>query len=176
MKLSESVLFKWYSPLPGWAKGLVVVGGMVGVYMTYKGVSHLFAPKSNEQTQLENAANDITKLSQTQKPSYEASVYDDYANTIYANCSHGDQLQSSPVEDTLKLMKNNLDVALLIRSFGIRTYYGYFDWFQIGSSKQMGLLSAVSNCFNNDYFGAFFWRKGSVNDDWVSKGITYQIP
>ena len=146
------------------------------IFVVGKGVLNLFKKPSADQQAAADAANDVQKLSQTMQPSYSDSAYDDYANEIYDNSKHGDQLQSAPVEDTLKLMNNQLDVAKLIKAFGTRPYYSYFNWLEVSPQTYFGLLGAASNTFNNDYFGAFFWRKGSVNDDWKSKGITYQIP
>jgi hypothetical protein len=164
----------------GWLRGAIWVGTIAVVYIGGKSIYTKIFPSEAERKakqQEQDVNNEVIKFQTSMQPSYEKSVYDDFANKVYTDCKEGSDLQSSSLEDILKKMNNNLDVALLMQSYGTRTHYGWFGSLGgIMNSYQWGLLTAAQNCFDSDKFGVTFWRKGSVNSDWAKKGITYQIP
>ena len=162
--------FEVYKDLPTWAKGAVVVGGIVITYVVgYTLYKKLFpAPPPQE---LLNISNDVDNLSQTQRPSYLDSAYDGYANEIFVAQDGWNITQSGRIQDILKMMQNNLDVAKLILAYGSRKDTIFF----FVPSDTYGLLGAARHGIADDSLGLFSYRISDVNKDWAAKGITYKI-
>jgi hypothetical protein len=168
-------VYDYYKDLPSWAKGIVVVGGvgfalLVG-FQIYKRVFKSEESKKSAD-ELKHLDSDINNsVNKGLKPSFSQSTYDSYANTIYDGMRYilGDSY--SNVENTLKKMKNNLDVELLKKSFGKRQDYAV--GFPVGD--KMDLFTYVRKELGNDYAGLTDYRVVRINKDWASKGITYQI-
>ena len=158
-----------YKGLPNWGKGVVVVGGVAIV--TVLGVTiykKLFPPKPSQE--MLNIEDDLARLSQQYSPSFSDSAYDGYANTIYNAQRTSLGNDSGTIVSILLLMKNDLDIAKIIKSYGTRQNYV----FGIPTEKY-NLLGAARNGIISDLFGAYSYRLDSVNKDWAKKGITYQI-
>lgn len=168
-------VYDYYKDLPSWAKGIVVVGGvgftlLIG-YQIYKRVFKSAEAKKSAD-EVKHLNDDIKRsLDKGLKPSFPQSNYDVFANTIYSSLrqiSYADDYGS--VEATLKRMKNNLDVELLMKSFGIRRDY------IIGiPQKEMDLFTYIRKELGNEWGGLTDYRVVRINKDWASKGITYQI-
>jgi hypothetical protein len=79
MKPYEKTL-EYYKELPSWAKGVVVVGGLLIVYIVGNKIYSALKPRPVEE---KNISNDIERLSRLMKPTYTDSSYDGYAKTIY---------------------------------------------------------------------------------------------
>jgi hypothetical protein len=168
-------VYDYYKDLPSWAKGIVVVGGvgftlLIG-YQIYKRVFKSEEAKKSAD-ELKHLGNDINaSIEKGLKPSFSQSSYDSYANIIYSSmrqASYADDYGS--VEATLKKMKNNLDVELLKKSFGVRQ-----DYILGIPQKEMDLFTYIRKELGNEWGGLTDYRVVSVNKDWKSKGITYQI-
>lgn len=106
---------KFLADTPKWAKGLVVaavVGGVV--YVIYKATKG-----KGDSTSLPNVDGDIPALKKAgQLASYSQGQYDMYANKLkQAFYSYG--TDEAAVYAVFQAMKNDLDVANLIKAFGI---------------------------------------------------------
>ena len=145
----KNQVYKFYKELPPWAKGVVVVGGSLAAFMVlrrvYKGVFPSEADKKNRK------------------------LFDNVNKEISSYQQNG-QSQAT-VELTMKKMKNNLDVAKLIKAFGKRQDY----FFGIPVGDPMDLFTYVQKELGNDYLGLTNYRVKNINEDWKKKGITYQI-
>lgn len=113
--------YKVYTQMPGWAKGLVVVGGLVGVGL----VVRYIIKKANQAKDLEKARatlktvdNQIATLQASVKASYSLAQYQSWADAI-ESCFQG--WGTCNGDSFFKNMKNDLDIYLLIQAFGIRT-------------------------------------------------------
>ena len=105
---------KFLADTPKWAKGLVVAAVIGGaVYAIYK------ATKGNDSTKLPNVQGDIIDLKkQGQLASYSQGQYDMYANKLkQAFYSYG--TDEAAVYAVFGAMKNDLDVAELVKAFGV---------------------------------------------------------
>jgi hypothetical protein len=167
--------YKFYKDLPPWAKGVVVVGGSLVTFLVLKRVySALFPTEKQKQNRqlLQNVNNEIQSY-QTNgiKPSFPDSQYETLANTIYNSMRFAAGDDYATVELKLKEMKNNLDVAKLIKAFGKRQDF----FFGIPVGDPMDLFTYVQKELGNDYAGLTNYRVKNVNADWKKKGITYQI-
>jgi hypothetical protein len=165
--MAESTVYKYYKDLPSWAKGVVVVGVLGLTYIVGNKIFNALKPKPQE---IKNVEDDIKILQNKQKQTYNDSAYDGYAETIYQAQRTSMSNDSGTILDTAKLMKNDLDVALLVRAYGIRQDYA----FAIPVDKY-SLFGAMRKGIESDLFGAYSFRIGTINNDWESKGITYRI-
>lgn len=173
--MKKDNLYKYYTELPQWAKGVVVVGG-VGVVglLGFRIYRKLFPSDSERQAQqlLNTIATDIQRwrregLSQ----SYPDLEYQTLANAAYEGMRYCAGDSYSDVETIMKKMQNNLDVALLIDAFGIRQNY----CFGIPAGTPLDLMSFVRKELGNDWFGLTDYRVKRINDNWQKKGITYKV-
>lgn len=175
MKVNTEKALQFWSGLPTWAKGTLAVGGGLVLFLVGKKVYRTAFPSSSTKRnkQLSDDINsEINKLkSRGMIQGYPDSAYHTMAATIYDGMRYcfGDNYGS--VEDELKKVKNDLDVALLIQAFGFRQNY----CFGLPSGEPKDLLTFVKSELGNDYGGLTGYRVTRINDDWKSKNIFYQI-
>ena len=165
--MANDKVYNYYKDLPPWAKGVVVVGGLGMVYIIGSKIYAALKPKPQD---IINIQSDIGKLETKMQPSYGDASYDQYANTIYNAQRTSACNDSGAILDVAKLMKNDLDVAKLVKAYGTRQDYAFGF-----PTDSYGLFGAMRKGIEADFFGAFAYRIGKVNSDWASKGITYQI-
>lgn len=165
--MANDKIYKYYTELPPWAKGVVVVGGIGIAYILGSKIYAALKPKPQE---IKNVENDITRLEPQMKPTYGDATYDQYANTIYNAQRTSASNDSGTIMDVALLMKNDLDVAKLIKAYGTRQDYAFGF-----PTDSFTLLSAMRKGIESDLFGAFSYRIGKINADWEAKGITYKI-
>lgn len=168
-------IYKYYTELPQWAKGVVVVVsvGAVGL-VGYKLYKKIFPSESEKQTQqlLTNIKADIEKFrAQGQVATYPETEYSVLANSAYESMRYCVGDSYGTVESIMKKMQNNLDVALLIDAFGIRQNY----CFGIPTGLPLDLVAFTKKELGNDWGGLTDYRVVSINENWAKKGITYKI-
>ncbi len=168
-------VYQYYTELPSWAKGIVVIGALGIAYIVGKRVYKTLFPteqeKANQQL-TKDIANEIEKLQKGGvKPTFPDSNYFTMANTIYESMRYAVGDDYANVELTLKKMKNDLDVAKLIKAFGRKQDYV----FGIPEGQPKDLISFVQSELGNDYGGLTNYRIKSIQKDWDSKGITYKL-
>jgi len=167
--------YQYYKDLPPWAKGVVVVGGAVVVYLigskVYRAVFPTEAQRKNRELE-KNIDSEISKMQNNgKKASFSDSNYNTFANTIYNSMRFAIGDDYGTVESTLKRMKNDLDVAKLIKAFGLKQDY----FFGLPAGDKMDLFTYVQKELGNEYGGLTNYRVKKINEDWRKKGITYQI-
>lgn len=166
--------YKYYKELPPWAKGVVVVGGAVALFFVGKKLYGIVFPSAEAKRNAElnrNIDTEIARLQKIHKPSFPDSSYNTLANTIYNSMRFAVGDDYGAVQDSLKKMKNDLDVAKLIKAFGTRQDYA----FGIPVGDKMDLLTYVKKELGNEYFGLTSYRVTNINKDWAAKKITYTI-
>lgn len=167
-------VYKYYTELPDWAKGAVILGGGVVIFLLGRQVYRAVFP-SSEQKRKQQLDKDIKKdIEEYQRQGLKQSFPDSqmilFANTIHNGMKYCAGDDYGTVEATLKKMQNNLDVALLAKAFGTRSDYcfglptGEFD-----------LFTYVQKELGNDYAGLTNYRVVRINNDWRNKGIKYQL-
>jgi hypothetical protein len=165
--MANGKLYNYYTELPPWAKGVVVVGGLGIAYLIGSKIYVALKPKPQD---IKNVENDITRLGAKMQPSYGDATYDQYANTIYNAQRTSASNDSGAIVDVALLMKNDLDVAKLVKAYGTRQVYAFGI-----PTDSFGLFGAMRKGITSDLFGAFSYRITKINSDWAAKGITYQI-
>jgi hypothetical protein len=168
-------VYQYYKDLPPWAKGVVVVGGALVVYLVgsrvYRAVFPTEAQRKNRELE-KNIDNEISKMqSNGKKASFSDSNYNTFANTIYNSMRFAVGDDYGTVESTLKRMKNDLDVAKLIKAFGLKQDY----FFGLPTGDKMDLFTYIQKELGNEYGGLTNYRVKRINEDWSKKGISYQI-
>jgi hypothetical protein len=168
-------VYQYYKDLPPWAKGVVVVGGAVVVYFVGSRVYSAVFPTETQRKNRELEKNIDSEISKMQgngkKASFSDSNYNTFANTIYNSMRFAVGDDYGTVESTLKRMKNDLDVAKLIKAFGLKQDY----FFGIPTGDKMDLFTFVQKELGNEYGGLTNYRVKKINEDWSKKGISYQI-
>lgn len=172
--MANKGLYKYYIELPTWAKGIVVVGGGLALYIIgSRIVKSVFISETERKNRelVKNVKDEISKFIKNGiRPSFVDSNYNTFANTIYNGMRYAVGDNYDAVEETLKRMKNDLDVAKLIQAFGERQNYA----FGIPTGNPMDLFTFVQSELGNEWFKVSS-RIKSINEDWSRKGITYQL-
>jgi hypothetical protein len=166
--------YKYYKELPPWAKGVVVVGGAVALFFVGKKLYSVVFPSDDEKRNSALARNietEIERLQRSQKATFPESTYNTMANTIYNSMKFAVGDDYGAVQDTLKKMKNDLDVAKLIKAFGSRQDYA----FGIPVGGKMDLFTYVKKELGNEWGGLTAYRVTDINKDWAAKKISYTI-
>lgn len=168
-------VYTYYTELPAWAKGVVVVGGGLVAFLVLRSVYKAVFPsqeqKRNRQL-IQDVNNEIKELQfKGQKPSFVDSQYLTFANTIFNGIRYCVGDDYGVVEDTLKKMKNDLDVAKLVQAYGKRRR----ACFGIPTGGEDDLFTSVQAELGQEFAGLTNYRIGRINADWKKKGITYQI-
>jgi len=168
-------LYNYYKDLPPWAKGITAVAGLaVAGFVGYKLYRIVFPTSSDKKSQqfIKSISNDIDRFRlQGMTPSYPDAQYKTYANSIYNGMRYAIGDDYGLVEEILKKMQNDLDVALLIDAFGIKQNFA----FGIPTGDPIDMITMIKSELGNDYFGLTDYRVQRVNRDWQTKGITYKI-
>jgi hypothetical protein len=133
---------------------LTIIG--IGGYALYK----LGAAIAKRLT-LDNANKDIIDAKKSgQVASYPTGTYSQLADKVYAAVMYTWGTDNQAIYDVFNLMKNNIDVALLIKAFGKR---------RLEFSTQDAEIGAhISNDMNSSEIA-------KINNILSSKGITYRF-
>jgi len=167
--------YRYYKDLPPWAKGVVIVGG--GLVLALVGIrvySALFPSEAQKKArELLDKVDQEIKQNENKglKPSFTESQYVSFANDIYEGMRYAVGDNYGNVERILKMMQNNVDVAKLIKSFGVKQDYA----FGIPTGSPKDLITFVNSELGDEYGGLSRRRVDSINKDWRNKGIKYQF-
>lgn len=129
-----------------------------------------FRRKANAFTaeQQKEIEDDVRDLSTQQAQSFPDAQYSQFADALYQamNFSSWNDIftaQEQTIKETLKQMKNDLDVAKVIRAYGSRQLHS----FGLPDGPAMGLIAAIR--YDQPDVAT------DVNADWAAKGITYRV-
>jgi len=158
-----------YNNLPEILKYLVWGSSLYIIY-------NLFIKKSGSEQLTSNVINenenDIKKWVKAGfKPTLNLSDYPSIANTIYEGTKYGVGDNYGIVQAALKKLNNNLDVALLIASYGKKQNYN----FGIPDGEPRDLFTNIRKELGSEYGGLTDYRVKDINTNWKNKGITYII-
>lgn len=172
--MEKITLYQKFKKLPVISQNIIILSLVVGtgliVYKIYDSTHKTTEEKKDKEliSAVDKEVNDWKK--QGQKPTYQPTDYLQYAESIHdaIKVCAGDDYSNA--ENILKKMKNNLDVVMLIKAYGVRTLY----CFGIPTSDK-GLFSAIRSELGAEWGGITSYRIDRINSDWKKKGITYQI-
>ena len=181
----KNAVYEYYKELPSWAKGAIVVGGAVVIYLTATRIIRSIKNAKNQKDERKTQAEVKSELAELQKQgvkkSYPDSQYNAWADKIEKQFDGVDWKQNwfdkdvpiigqwsgsgKSVAEIFKQLKNNADFLALVSAYGIRTY------------DQAGI-------FTGDFTGNLYQAiqdeldKGEIdalNAVLKKKGITYQV-
>lgn len=162
--------YSYYTELPAWAKGVVVVGGLA---VTYIFVSQIISrikkqasDKDNRQA-VESAKDDLQELRKNGiKPTLSKAQTDAMADAILNQYKNADLLLQSysVTERQFNMLKNDADFLMLKTSWGVRTYPDAF----LGSVSNVTLEAAIQN----ELFNSSITKLNAIL---AKKGIKYTI-
>lgn len=133
---------------------LTILG--IGGYFLYR-IGSALADKLN----LSNAEKDILDAQKAgQTPSYSSATYSQLADKIYSAVMYTWGTDEQAIYDVFDQMKNNLDVAMLIKAFGKRRLEF--------STQDLELGAHLSNDLDSSEIS-------KLNNILSSKGITYRF-
>lgn len=159
-----------YNELPSWAKGVIFVGGALALVAVVISVKN-YIKKVKASKDLKTWSNEEKSLERKYTPTYTDAQNVAFANQIYESVRYGVGDDYSKVVEVMKKMKNDLDVARLVRAYGSRQRYN----FGIPVGEPMDLFTTMAAELGNEYGGLTSYRIGQINSDWKSKGITYVL-
>jgi hypothetical protein len=186
--MADNKIFKIYQELPQWAKGVVVVGGLVVTYIVgntvYKKIKS-FQDSADAQNKLNQLQEDLDrKLKQGQQPSFSSTQYNNFADSIqglFEGCDYSSPLVPVPTTWLLNVgwsnsgaslfnilyqFNNDVDFLALQKAFGTRTISK--GWYCGGDYTNTTLTQAVNKQLNTQEIGA-------INKLLTQKGITYRF-
>jgi hypothetical protein len=179
-------VYQYYTELPSWAKGVVVIGTLGVVYFVGKSILDKIKANAEIQKQVETLNTQTTEINNLQKagatPSFADSQYKQWSDGIvsqFAGCDIIPKVPLVPAKflgvitnwsgsgayfiNIIDKFKNNLDFLKLSQAFGVRTY----DQCGWGTGNFTGTLAqAVADELDDNEVTA-------INKVLSSKGITY---
>lgn len=174
-------IFEYYKELPGWAKGTIVVGGIVIVSFTgwkvYKGIQQAVDKAKANKSIADVKGERLAEENKGIAGSFSDSQYQGFASAIqnqFEGCDFSTTVPFFPGKDLtysgrilyniLSSLKNNVDFLKLVEAWGIRTY----DACGIGNGDviNVNLYGAVTDELTSDEITL-------INDLLKTKGITY---
>lgn len=173
--MAEKGIYKYYKDLPPYVKSVVILGAGVALFFVGKQIYRRVFP-SDDEKQNRQLLNDInSEIADAKKagqvPSFQDSQYMTFANQIYEGMRYAAGDNYDLVEETLKKMNNDVDVAKLIKAFGARQDYA----FGIPTGSPKDLFTFVQSELGDDYLGLTNYRISRINKNWKEKGIKYQL-
>lgn len=144
-----------------------------GIFAGYKILTSIFKSDSEKASALilTEAEKEKKALEKKYKLSFNPSQYPAFANIIYESTKYGIGDNYGAVVDTLKKLKNDLDVNQLIKVYGTKQNY----IFGIPQGAPRDLFTNLRAELGNEYGGLTSYRINQINNDWSKKGIKYKL-
>jgi len=144
-----------------------------GIFAGFKVLGTIFKSDSEKASALilTEAEKEKQALQKKYKLSYNPSQYPAFANIIYESTKYGIGDNYGAVVDTLKKLKNDLDVNQLIKVYGTKQNY----IFGIPQGAPRDLFTNVRAELGNEYGGLTSYKLDAINKDWAKKGIKYKL-
>ncbi len=169
--MANSGVYKVYSELPAWAKGVVVIGGIAIVYFTgrtiYRSIDKKVSAKKDAQT-VRDVKDEIRQSQQNgKKQTYPDSQYKAWADSIekaFDGCDPFETAQNT-INRAVRELKNDTDWLKLVDAYGVRTYDQCGWWMGTFTGN---LYSAISDELDSA-------EKSYINKLLSERGITYKV-
>lgn len=160
--------FKFYHDLPPWAKGVVIVGGALVVYMVgysaWNLIGKALAPPPPNLAEPQSAVNTVQSLAtQGETPTATTTQFQSWVNSlvsIFNGCYHDWQ----DLEQVYTNLNNDADIYELIATFGTQSITSCLGF--------GGGTFSLSQCMDK-IIGAS--EIANVNSIFATKGITFRF-
>jgi hypothetical protein len=166
--MAQNKALEVWNGLPTWAKGVIAVGGVAIVYFTTKSIIKAIQKKKKAQEDKEVILSNADELKELAKkgikPTITGAQFEIFCQKLVEAFSGSGTTEES-VYEVMRAMKNNADVAELIRRYGVRSYSGPY----IFSDDFSGTLPrALESELDSS-------ELKEVNSILSKKGITYKF-
>ncbi len=171
--MSGDKIYSGFMALPPMAKGIITVtvtGCVILIgYKIFSAINKTDEEKADKKFEGE-LDTEIKKARLKYTPSYPTLDYYSMADLIHKSIKVclGDDYGTA--EETLKKMKNDLDVLLLMDAFGERQSYCFA--IPVDTYK---LIPFIRKELGQEWGGLTDYRVRRINADWKKKGITKEI-
>jgi hypothetical protein len=165
---SINTTFKFYHDLPPWAKGVVIVGGGLVLYMVgysaWNLIGKALAPAPPNLAEAQNAVSTVQSLAaQGETPTATSTQFQSWVNalvSIFNGCIHDPQ----DLEQVYTNLNNDADIYELIATFGTQSITSClgFGGGTFSLSQCMDKIISASEIEN-------------VNSILATKGITFRF-
>lgn len=163
----SNALYRWYQPLPGAAKAVVIIGP--AVILTLIGISIWNKVKKNKQIADSNrvATDSVGTLNQLAGngvlPTHTDAEFESWSQQLVQAFS-GCGTDNTAVENIMKQLNNDADIYKLIAIYGTRSYDGC-KWILEGT-QTLSLPAAITNEMGSG-------ERDTINSILASKGIHF---
>lgn len=187
--MAKTKAYQYYTELPAWAKGIVVVGGLAIAYFAGRSILKKFSDAKKSQDSREavrESEKEKTRLQNSGlRPSFTKTQYQSWANAIqqaFEGCDFSGEVtwgSDSPlgvasfwsssgykVASILNQLKNNLDYLELTTAWGIRSYDACGWW--TGDIKDVDFPKAIQTELTAREIN-------NLNQVLSKKGISYKL-
>jgi len=121
--MADKGALRVYTELPQWAKGVVVVGGLVVGYLAVSSIlKAIKAKKTKEEslTEVNDASSELqTEIKSGKRPTLPKTTIDAMANAIVA-ASNDCGTDEKKIYAQFDKVSNQADILLLVQAFGLR--------------------------------------------------------
>lgn len=173
---------KYYSEMPGWAKGVVaviIVGGIAfatwKIYKLVKGIGEGAGEAFRDLKEKGDVKAELAESAKKEPPSYSDTEYENFANTLFA-AMDGAGTDYDKIESVFMKMKNKTDVLSVINFYGIRKLNSGIWW---GNDKTGNLAECLADELGQQEGILNYLLKKSelenLNDILASKNIDYKF-
>jgi len=167
-------LGNYFKELPSWAKGVVVVGGLVVIYSVYRSISNRIKSEAAKKKLLNNKSELKDRKDRGEVSTYSKSQFDGWANSLvqqFSGCDveftpFGLSTSGQMLYDIASRLYTDVDFLELVDSYGTRTYDECGWW--TGDLKDFTLQESVTSELSDTEIG-------KINTKLASNGLTYQF-
>ena len=175
--MADKGALRVYTELPSWAKGVVVVGGLVVTYLAVTSILKSIKAKKNKEESLaevNNANSELNTQIQTGKgPTIQRSTAEVMANAIVAAANDCGTEEKQMYAQFDKL-NNQADILLFVDVFGLRKKVRCpftddpRESFFSANTPPMSLSAMINSELDATQIA-------TINNKLASKGITYKF-
>jgi len=175
--MENNNIYKYYKDLPAWAKGVVVVGGLVVGYLAATSVLKYFKEKNakaKSEEEVNNASSELQEEIRTGvKPTLAKSSLEAMSNSIVSasnDCGTDDGLVVAQFDK----LQNQADALAFVETFGLRTKTRCpfsddpRDGFWNSQTPPMSLSAMIASELSSSQIDG-------INSKLSSKGIKYKF-
>ena len=166
--MAKTRLYQYYKDLPGWAKGTIILGSglvifMVG-YSAWNLIAKALAPPPPNLAEPKSAVGTVQSLaSQGESPTATSTQFQSWVNSlvsIFNGCYHS----YADLENVFNNLNNDADIYELIATFGTQSISNCLLW--------GGGTFSLSQCMDQ-IIGST--EIANVNGIFAQKGITFRF-
>jgi hypothetical protein len=165
----SSAAYQYYKDLPPWARGTIIVGGGLVVFLIGKSIWNAVQQAKAFAASLKEAKDAVSYLNQLGaqgiKPTYSDAQFEGWSSDI-AQALGGCSTTDGTLESVFSNMNNDADLYKLIAVYGTRTISGCVWIFK--GSENLSLSAAMSKEVSTGFLGI-------INSILAAKSITFRF-